>query len=123
MTSFCADVDDEVCPIPEAFLAKLYVASEDSLMGLLDNVEPEIKAALAFFCYRRAHLQAVGLAVAASCEESELVSIGGRAGTALFARSRKGMDFLRPIPAHSFKRKITPPAGFACSQPFDQEVE
>jgi hypothetical protein len=90
MFSFCPDFDDDACPVSDQVLAKLFGAHECSLPGLLDTVRPEVKAALAFFCYRRVHLQTVGLAIAANCDESELVSFGGRAGTALFARSRQG---------------------------------
>jgi hypothetical protein len=89
MFSFYADLDDDACPVSDHVLAKLFSASECSLPGLLDTVGPDVRAALAFFCYRRVHLQTVGLAIAANCDESELVSFGGRAGTALFARSRE----------------------------------
>jgi hypothetical protein len=89
MLSFCHDFDDEACPVSDQVLGKLFRANEGSLRGLLDAVAPEAKAALAFFCYRRAHLQTVGLAIAANCDESQLVAFGGRAGTALFARSRE----------------------------------
>jgi hypothetical protein len=98
MLSFCPDFDDDACPVSDHVLAQLFSARERSLPGLLDTVDPEVKAALAFFCYRRAHLQTVGLAIAASCDESELVSFGGRAGTALFARSREGRRSGDPKP-------------------------
>lgn len=123
MLSLCRDLDDDACPISDLALARLYTANKGSLPGLLDAIEPEIKPALAFFCYRRAHLQSVGLAIAASCDEDELVSFGGRAGTVLFARSRDEREIMETTPAAPFRRKITPPAGFVCSQPFEQEAE
>jgi hypothetical protein len=89
MLSVCRPLDDDPCPVSDHVLAQLYGANEFSLQGLLDAIDPEIKPALAFFCYRRAHLQTVGLAIAANCDESELVCLGGDAGTALFARSRE----------------------------------
>ena len=92
------DYDDEPCPISDHALAELYSAHARSLPGLLDAIEPEIKPALAFFCYRRAHLHTVGLAIAASCDETQLVSFGGSAGTALFTRSREEHDFLQIKP-------------------------
>lgn len=123
MLSLCCDLDDDACPISDDALAKLYSANNGSLPGLLDTVEPEVKPALAFFCYRRAHLQTVGLAIAASCDESELVAIGGRAGAVLFARSREERVFLQTRPTYPVKKKITPPPGFLCIQTFDQETE
>jgi hypothetical protein len=95
MLSFCRNFDDDGCPVPDGMLAKLLTANELSLPGLLDCIEPEIRPALAFFCYRRAHLQRVGLALAASCDESELVFLGGKAGVALFARSREQLALVR----------------------------
>ncbi len=123
MFSCCRDVDDEPCPVSDHALAELYNAKEDTLVTLLDAIEPEIKPALAFFCYRRAHLQTVGLAIAARCEESELVSFGGRAGTVLFARSREQWDVIQTPPLHPFRRKITPPPGFVGSLHFEQEAD
>ena len=46
-------------------------------------------ALLGVFCYRRAHLASIGLAIAATCAEDDLTSLGGNAGTMLFERSRK----------------------------------
>jgi hypothetical protein len=123
MLSFCRDMDEEACPIADHVLAKLYSATENILTALVDAIEPDIKPALAFFCYRRAHLQAVGLAIAASCNESELVSFGGRAGAALFARAREERDVAQRSSGYAFRRKVTPPPGFVCRRPFDQETE
>ncbi len=103
--------DDDECPVSDDVLTKLYRANEYSLRQLLEAVEPDIKPALAFFCYRRAHLQTVGLAIAASCDESELVYFGGKAGTALYARSREDGDFVEPRPAYPSRRKITLASG------------
>jgi hypothetical protein len=124
MLSFCRDFDEDACPISDDVLAKLFRANEDtSIAALLDAIEPEIKPRLAFFCYRRAHLQTVGLAIAARCDESELVSFGGRAGTVLFERSRQVRDFVPTRPAYPSTRKITPPTGFLCRHPFEQEAD
>jgi hypothetical protein len=40
------------------------------------------------YCYRRAHLASIGLAIAASCDEDELTMHGGNLGANLFAKSR-----------------------------------
>ena len=44
---------------------------------------------LALFCYRRSHLHALAVTIAASCSERELVLLGGRVGSALYALSRE----------------------------------
>ena len=47
---------------------------------------------LALFCYRRSHLHALAVAIAASCTERELVHFGGRVGSTLYALSRDSRD-------------------------------
>lgn len=123
MLAFTHDHDDEACPISDLALAKLYSANEGSLPELLNAIEPEIKPALALFCYRRAHLQTVGLALAANCDETQLVSFGGNAGTALFARSREKHDRVQIKPASPFRRKITLATGPIWQRPFEDEAE
>jgi hypothetical protein len=120
MLSHCCAYDD-ACPVSDYVLGKLYSANECSFRGLLDAIKPEIKPALAFFCYRRAHLQAVGLAIAASCDESELVYFGGEAGTVLFARSREQWSFVQAKPTNPFRRNITLAGGPMRPLPFDNE--
>ena|ERR1700686_1630203 len=46
-----------------------------------------LRAQLAVFCYGRAHLRPVGIAIAAACSEASLIGEGGNAGRALFARN------------------------------------
>lgn len=123
MLAFSRDYDDEPCPISDRALARLYSANECSLPELVDAMEPEIKPALALFCYRRAHLQSVGLAIAASCEETHLVSVGGSAGTALFARSREKPHVVQIKSASPFRRKITLSSGPLWNRPFEDEAE
>jgi hypothetical protein len=44
---------------------------------------------LALFCYRRSHLHSLAIAIAASCTERELIQLGGRVGSTLYALSRE----------------------------------
>jgi hypothetical protein len=44
---------------------------------------------LALFCYRRSHLHSLALAIAASCSERDLIQLGGRVGSTLYALSRE----------------------------------
>lgn len=100
---------EEPCPIADQTLGELYRSHRQGLAALVQTVSPDVRAMLALYCYRRAHLQSLGLTVAASCTEDELVEAGGHAGAALFAASRK---IAAPAPEQpSGRRKITLSSG------------
>ena len=79
---------EEPCPVPEEVLGHLYRASKHGLEELVATVPAATRAMLALYCYRRAHLQPIGLVVASSCTVDDLETIGGNAGTALFEKAR-----------------------------------
>lgn len=81
-------LNEEVCPVPESVLGQLYRASPQGLTALIETVSPNVRAMLAVYCYRRAHLASIGLAIAASCDEDDLTMHGGNLGADLFAKSR-----------------------------------
>ena len=97
---------EEDCPVPEDFLGQLYRSSPHGLSDLVAAVPAETRAILALYCYRRAHLQSIGLAIAASCQEYDLAAFGGNAGRSLFEKAREApYDAPR---SHSLERqKIT----------------
>jgi hypothetical protein len=78
----------EECPISDELLGVLYRSNPHGLSALVTSVGPETRAILALYCYRRAHLQDMGLSIAATCEEANLLSFGA-AGGILFSRSRE----------------------------------
>jgi hypothetical protein len=80
---------EETCPVPENLLGMLYRANSHGLDSLIGTVPARTRAMLALYCHRRAHLQSIGLAVAASCELHDLEEIGGHAGRALFKKARE----------------------------------
>jgi hypothetical protein len=80
--------DDDVCPIGDELLGELYSASKVGLPTLVATVPPRIRAMLALFCYHRSHLHSMGLAVAATCDEDDLVQVGGRVGKPVPALAR-----------------------------------
>ena len=85
-----ADIpQEESCPIPESLLGELYRASPERLHGLADSIPAQARAMLAVYCARRAHLAALGLALASTCERTELVISGGQLGAAIFEQSRQ----------------------------------
>ena len=77
---------------------------------------------LALFCYRRSHLEIAGLAIAATCEEPDLLLAGGALGAALFARSRNYHP--PPAPSHpSLKIAISIAPSIAADEVEDLAVE
>jgi hypothetical protein len=56
---------------------------------------------LALFCYRRSHLHSLALSIAASCSERELIELGGRVGSTLYALSRE-MPATRSVVSSSY---------------------
>jgi hypothetical protein len=102
--------DDDVCPVRDELLGELYGASKLGLPALVATVPPRIRAMLALFCYHRSHLHSMGLAIAASCDEDDLVRLGGRVGATLFTRSQEELP--QPVASnHTNKRKITLASG------------
>jgi hypothetical protein len=93
MTELLQPLSDELCPVPEHTLGEMYRANPQGLSELIASVSPHLRPRLAIYCYRRAHLCSVGLAIAAACEKDDLTAVGGNAGEALFERSRKARPF------------------------------
>jgi hypothetical protein len=99
--------ENDFCPVRDELLGEMYRASEHGLPKLVESVSSEVRAMLALFCYRRSHLHALAVAIAASCNERELVLFGGRVGSALYALSREA-PAARPVSAsHGHRRAIT----------------
>jgi hypothetical protein len=86
---------EEVCPIPEQLFGQLYRAGAHGLDSLIATVPGKTRAMLALYCHRRAHMQSISLAVAASCEKYDLEEVGGQAGVVLFEKARAA-----PAPVH-----------------------
>ena len=84
-----SDSNSDPCPVPDDVLGALYRSSKEGLPELIATVSPSVRAALALYCYRRGHLKGIGLAIASTCNEYDLMTWGGGAGAALYARSRE----------------------------------
>ena len=84
-----SDSHSDPCPVTDDVLGALYRSSKDGLPELIATVSPKVRAALAIYCYRRGHLKGIGLAIASTCNEYDLMTWGGTAGAALYARSRE----------------------------------
>jgi hypothetical protein len=88
LPEYCSLLEDEPCPVPDEILGEMYRASEHGLNELIATVSPHARVLLALYCYRRAHLASIGLAIAATCDKDDLDAWGGNAGAVLFERSR-----------------------------------
>lgn len=77
--------ENDFCPVREDLLGEMYRANENGLPQLVETVSADVRAMLALFCYRRSHLHSLALTIAASCTERDLIQLGGRVGTTLYA--------------------------------------
>ena len=100
-------LDDVPCPVTDQMLGDMYRASAHGLNELIVTVSPTARALLAVYCYRRAHLASIGLAIAATCEKDDLTSLGGNAGAILFERSREAPPASPTDARPNGRRKIT----------------
>jgi hypothetical protein len=99
-------LDDDTF-VPEELIGRLHRATETTILDLMDKFTPQERANLAMFCYRKAHLRRIGLAIAKTCDLPSLVAQWGTVlGQAIFAQSRDGG--LDPDPVRvSHRPKIT----------------
>ena len=108
MWSSHSAVDSDACPVGDEMLGSLYRASEHGLPMLVESVSGDVRAMLALYCYRRAHLHSMSLAIAATCSERDLVEQGGIAGSTLFAMSREAPAAVSSSGRRSITLSTTP---------------
>ena len=70
-------------------IGRLHECPTRSIDGLVSNLPEDHRGNLAVFCYSRAHLHEVALAIAATCNLDALVHAGGKPGNFLFEQSRQ----------------------------------
>ena len=93
--------ENDFCPVRDELLGEMYRANENGLPQLVASVSSDVRAMLALFCYRRSHLYALALSIAASCSERELIQLGGRVGSTLYALSHEASS-ARTAPSSSY---------------------
>ncbi len=98
---------EEACPVSEDLFGELYRANPHGLSALIDTVPASVRALLADYCYRRAHLASLGLAIAATCEREDLLAAGSN-GAILYQRSRTP-DEAPSLSHYERRRKVTLP--------------
>jgi len=112
---------DEVCPVHETLLGRLYRSSPVGVEALSRTVPPNTRAMLAIYCSRRAHLESLSLTLAATCTPEVLYDVAGKAGWDLFARSQaEGSNPSQPERLKS-RRGITLSSGALWHVPKDSD--
>ena len=81
--------ENEACPVSDELIGRLYELPIAQIDGVVSRLPAGPRGSLATFCYSRAHLRAIGLAIAATCDLETLIDAGGRAGSNLFEASRE----------------------------------
>ena len=116
--------ENDFCPVRDELLGEMYRASEHGLPKLVESVSPDVRAMLALFCYRRSHLHQLALAIAASCTERQLIEVGGRVGSTLYALSREPAARASAATSSNGRKPITlstkPLSAF---KPLDDELD
>ena len=93
--------------VPDELIGRLYRATESSVFDMLPELSVQDRAYLAMFCYRKSHLHRIGLAIAATCDESVLVQTWGTAlGQTLYTQSREAPPAPQRAPGQH-RAKIT----------------
>jgi hypothetical protein len=82
------DDDDRAAMI--VALNRLYGAATQSVQEIVANLSASERAKLAVFCYGHAHMNTIGLAIAATCAREHLITAAHSttAGSTIFAQSR-----------------------------------
>ncbi len=106
MSSYGLNAADDLCPVPESLFGQLYRSHPNGLQELVATIPARTRAMLALFCYRRAHLHPLSLAIASTCDQSDLIDAGGRPGAALYELSRQA-DAPVVAAQESGRRKIS----------------
>jgi hypothetical protein len=120
--------ENDFCPVRDELLGEMYRASEHGLPKLVESVSSEVRAMLALFCYRRSHLYTLALSIAASCNERDLIQLGGRVGSTLYALSREPAARATSSTSYGNRKPITlstkPLSTFApIEDDLDDEIE
>jgi hypothetical protein len=99
--------ENDFCPVRDELLGEMYRANANGLPQLVASVSSEVRAMLALFCYRRSHLYSLALSIAASCSERDLIQLGGRVGSTLYALSREPATRSTPSSSYGNRKPIT----------------
>ena len=97
---------EEPCPVPESLLSDMYRARPEGLQQLVQSVSPFVRAMLAVYCRRRAHLSEIGLTIASTCDKDDLINAGGDFGAMLYEQARRTPREMATLLAREGFRKV-----------------
>jgi hypothetical protein len=77
--------------VSSELVRRLLRASVEEAPAIVSHLPDKQRARVAYFCYSRGHLHAIGLAIAATCDLPSLISAApsNGAGSGLYAQSRE----------------------------------
>ena len=104
--------DNDFCPVKDDLLGEMYRANENGLPQLVESVSSDVRAMLA-------------LSIASSCSERDLIQLGGRVGSTLYALSREA-PAARSAPSSSYgnRKPITlSTKPLSALAPVDEELD
>ena len=94
--------------VSDDLVGRLYRASESAVVEIAAALAPNERASLAAFCYARAHLHAIGLTIAGTCDLATLIQKFGTAvGQVLFDQSRARAAAAEPAQVARRPNKIS----------------
>lgn len=97
--------DLENCPVSDDVLKRLLNATLNAVSDVGTQLPENQRAALAVYCYRRAHFRKLGFSLARLCSRQALVSEAGHAGEMIHAQA------LSAGPVPEFERPESPRGG------------
>lgn len=116
-------LDDDTF-VPEDLIGLLVKATETTIADLTERFSARERANLAVFCYHKAHLRRVGLALAATCDRPALVGQWGTVlGDAIFTQSRDHAEPHRPRVPSRPKVTLASSAGGFPPMPMDVDID
>jgi hypothetical protein len=91
MPRFVGGSDDRDWFVSSELIHRLLRASEEDVPAIVSHLPDRQRARVAYFCYSRRHLHAIGLAIAATCDLPSLIGAApsNGAGSGLYAQSRE----------------------------------
>lgn len=112
------------CPVPDDMLGRLYRSPAQGVIQTVSTLPVVQRARLAVFCYGRAHLNDLAMAIGSTCDRETLVDVAHRVGEAIYLQSRERPAQQLAERAQPGRRNITlassATSGHA-SRPFEDE--
>lgn len=94
--------NEAACPVDLQLLGLLLRSSQARVIEIVDGQEPSQRAALAAFCFGRAHMRDLAVLIAQRCSTASLRAASGLLGEMLIEHAQAA-----PVKARSGRRPVT----------------